>query len=263
MPIDRIRAMFALADDPDTRLFPPTELYSEGWMLRLVLDAAMRGAPCLPFVLAPGARWFSEARLASPFLPRMRGDRLAEGFTHADAVVGHLDVAGVTTAGVVPAAGATQFVVLEAKMGSKLSAGTRYAPDYDQLARNVAALAWTVTAEANAPPALTSLGVVVLAPARQLAAEPSFAHHADKANIRRKVADRIGLYVEDREAHDRLRRWFDGSFVPLLDSMVVACEPWEAALERVGATTEDGRVLSAFYQRCLHHNQPIRLAAGR
>ena len=36
MPIDRIRAMLALADDPASRLFPPTELYSEGWMLRLV-----------------------------------------------------------------------------------------------------------------------------------------------------------------------------------------------------------------------------------
>lgn len=254
MPIDRIRAMLALADDPTNRLFPPTELYSEGWMLRLVLDAAMRGTPCLPFALAPGARWFSEARLASPFLPRRRGDRLAEGFTHADAVVGHLDVAGVTTAGVMPSAGASQFVVLEAKMGSKLSPGTRYAPDYDQLARSVAALAWTVTREATAPPALTSLGVVVLAPARQLAAEPSFALNADKASIRRKVGDRIGRYAKDADAHERLRRWFDGSFVPLLDSMVVACEPWEAVVERAGVATDDGRLLAGFYDRCLRHS---------
>ena len=221
----------------------------------------MRGTPCLPFALAPGARWFSEARLASPFLPRRRGDRLAEGFTHADAVVGHFDTAGVTTAGVVPSSGASQLVVLEAKMGSKLSAGTRYAPDYDQLARNVAALAWTVTGERSTPPALTSLGVVVLAPARQLAAEPSFALNADKANIRRKVADRIGLYIEDREAHDRLRRWFDGSFVSLLDSMVVACEPWEAVLDRAPLDSNEGRLLAGFYERCLLHSG-VRAVGG-
>jgi hypothetical protein len=63
---------------------PPTILYNEGWLLRLVLSAASAGIPCLPFRFADGARWFSEALLYSAFLPRHRGDHLAEAWTHPD-----------------------------------------------------------------------------------------------------------------------------------------------------------------------------------
>ena len=68
--IESIANMLAQADCDKDRLFPPTELYSEGWMLRLVLDAAFRRGAELPFPLTEGARWYSEARLASPFMRR-------------------------------------------------------------------------------------------------------------------------------------------------------------------------------------------------
>src|SRR5688572_18824513 len=86
--LDRVAELLRLASTPGRR-FPPTELYSEGWMLRLVLDAAERGVATLPFPWVDGSRWYSEARIASPFMARFRGDRGAEGYTHADGVVGH------------------------------------------------------------------------------------------------------------------------------------------------------------------------------
>src|SRR4051812_24619431 len=67
----------------------PTVLYNEGWLLRLVLHTAARDVDCLPFKFAPRARWFSEALLPSPFLPRHRGDPYGESRTHADGIVGH------------------------------------------------------------------------------------------------------------------------------------------------------------------------------
>jgi len=56
------------AADTDAAVFPPTVLYEEGWMLRIVLSAGAEGISCLPFSFLPSARWFSEALLYSPFL---------------------------------------------------------------------------------------------------------------------------------------------------------------------------------------------------
>jgi hypothetical protein len=53
----------------------PTELFSEGWVLRLILESAYEGHGGLPFEFAVGARWYSEARLSSAFAPRHRGVR--------------------------------------------------------------------------------------------------------------------------------------------------------------------------------------------
>ena len=75
-------------------VLPPTELYNEGWMLRLVLDWFDRNRQAEQHELGfePGATWYSEALLPSRFLPLVRGDSLAESFTHADGVIGHFRV---------------------------------------------------------------------------------------------------------------------------------------------------------------------------
>ena len=53
-------------------------------MLRLVLDSAFRGSAKLPSPILDGACWYSEARLAPPFMWRSGSAscHLAEGFTH-------------------------------------------------------------------------------------------------------------------------------------------------------------------------------------
>ena len=102
-----------------------TELYCEGWLLRLALTAWSNSIDCLPFAPAPGSRWFADALLYSAFLAERRGDSLAETHSEADAVVGQFEF-GSTKTGVRLARSANQFVVLEAKVFSKLRyAGTR------------------------------------------------------------------------------------------------------------------------------------------
>ena len=63
LAIESIADMLALADSEERELFPPTELYGEGWMLQLVLDSAFRGSAKLPFPSLNGARCYSEAQL--------------------------------------------------------------------------------------------------------------------------------------------------------------------------------------------------------
>ncbi len=97
--LDHVCALLAAAGTPGSVL-PPTLLYNEGWMLRLVLDwfAARPRDSADPHPLASlrSACWYTEALLRSPFLPRFRGDPLAEAFTHADAAVGHFKIGTAT-----------------------------------------------------------------------------------------------------------------------------------------------------------------------
>ena len=72
MPIDRITRM--LSDcRADTRVFPATDLYNEGWMLRLVLDwfASQPGIEH-DLVFATDDRWYSEALLPTIFRRSLR-----------------------------------------------------------------------------------------------------------------------------------------------------------------------------------------------
>jgi len=126
--IERITKMLELAHT-DATVFPSTILYNEGWMLRVVLSIESEGIECLPFKFLPGANWFSEALIDSPFLRRFKGDPLAEGVTHIDGAIGHFDFRPGTKAGLSLRSDSTQLVAIEAKMFSPLSKGTTNAPD--------------------------------------------------------------------------------------------------------------------------------------
>jgi hypothetical protein len=122
-PRQRIYKMLCIAHSDD-RKFPATILYNEGWLLRLVLDWFSRqpvGGHPLDF--SSGARWFSEALLPSQFLPRVRGDRLAEGWTHADGIIGHITIGNGALANAALAKDASQFIVTEAKLFARLAPG--------------------------------------------------------------------------------------------------------------------------------------------
>ena len=134
--------------------FPPTTLYNEGWLLRLVLDwFSTHDIGNHPLNFEKKARWFSEALLPSAFLARRRGDPLAESWTHADGVVGHFVIGaqGKTDLSLLPRA--TQLLVVEAKMFSELSSGVTKARYFDQAARTVACIA-EVFHRANMNPTL-------------------------------------------------------------------------------------------------------------
>src|SRR6185437_10906832 len=117
-----------------------------------------------PMSSLTGARWFSEAWLPSAFLPRYRGDALAESRTHADGVIGHFTIGDPGTAGLSLKPDAEQFVVVEGKLFNRLSAGVRNAPYFDQAARTVACMAEALRRAGREPEALRDLAFLVVAP---------------------------------------------------------------------------------------------------
>jgi hypothetical protein len=231
-------------------VLPPTELYNEGWMLRLVLDWFDKHREAdHPLALLPDATWYSEALLPSRFLPERRGDPLAESFTHADGVIGHIKIdSGVRgDASLLPRL--SQFVVTEAKLGSSLSAGTKNAPSYDQAARNVACMAYMLGVAGIDPSKVERLGFYVIAPKAQIESGV-FGELVTDASIKGKVAGRVADYGEKH------RDWFDTIFLPTLSRIDLGLLAWEDILTFIDSQSGDPG-LDEFYGKCLEHN-PLR-----
>jgi hypothetical protein len=233
----------------DDAVLPPTALYNEGWLLRLVLDwFSHRRDIVHPLSFMPGARWYSEALLPSQFLAETRGDARAESFTHADGLIGHFHIRSGTRGEATILPDAKQFVVLEAKLGSRLSSGTKNAPDYDQAARNVACIAHLIGREQLDPNRLECLAFYVIAPQTQIEAGV-FSRLVTKESIANKVRARVERYGA-RHAH-----WFESVFEPVLTRISLSLLSWEEVLDLPDRSTV--RLLHGYYVECLKHN-PLR-----
>jgi len=206
----------------DQANLPPTQLYNEGWLLRLVLDwfdRNRRSSHKLAF--SPEAIWYSEALLASQFLPERRGDKRAESFTHADGLIGHFEIRSGERGEATVRSGAEQFVVIEAKLGSPLSSEVTNAANFDQAARNVACAAELLNRAGLIPKSMKKLAFYVTAPEQQFAAGV-FKDLMTKESIRKKVHDRVSQYEGAKDA------WFHDAFLPTLDCIEVALITWES-----------------------------------
>jgi hypothetical protein len=250
MPLKSIERILARCGSENSVL-PPTELFNEGWMLRLLLDWLDKNrSPEHELSFAPEARWYSEALLPSRFLPRTRGDDKAESFTHADGVIGHVSVASGARAGARLAPRVGQFVVTEAKLGSSLSAGTKNAPGYDQAARNVACIAHMLERNGLHAASIERLAFFVVAPRTQIKSG-IFGSLVTKESIERKVRARVAAY---QGLHDA---WLDESFLPTLAHIQVATLAWEDVLSSLPSTREVD-AMKEFYLQCLRFN-PCRV----
>jgi len=117
----------------------PTEIYNEGWMVRLLVSQSVSyGLTFCNVNFENCKNWTSEALIASPFVdaPIKR-----EGYTHADIAFGDFSVDYEKRGEIIIDADAKQFGIIEAKMGSNLSQSTSNAPNYDQASRNLACIA--------------------------------------------------------------------------------------------------------------------------
>jgi hypothetical protein len=231
-------------------VLPPTEVFNEGWMLRLVLDWLDRNRGVShPLAFSPTARWYSEALLPSRFLPQMRGDPRSESFTHADGIIGDFEIASGLRGDAKLAVPMNQFIVVEAKLGSALSAGTKNAVTYDQAARNVACIAHMLSIQNIAPESAGELAFYVVAPAAQIQASV-FGDLVTPESIEKKVRERVGAYAG---AHDE---WLSQWFLPTLANIKLGLLSWEEVLAKLPVTSDTANIRE-FYVACLKWN-PLR-----
>jgi len=218
-------------------------------MLRILLSIQSEGIECFPFSFQPRARWFSEAYINSPFLPRVRsGDPLGETHTHLDGVVGHFGFRKDTKLGLILTPDSTQFIATEAKMFAGLSKGVTNAKDYDQAARTVACIAWIIKQSNRFVENLTSIGFYVVAPQEQIA-KGIFESKTKKSSIKEKVRLRVNSYVDDDKKYNELQKWYDDFFLPTLEQIDIRCISWESIINKIG-----DRSIQDFYNQCIRFN---------
>ncbi len=235
--------------------FPPTDLYNEGWMLRLVLDwYSTYGVPGHALTVPAGSRWYCEALLPSPFPPRYRGDKAAESWTYADGVIGQFTIGVGNKAGLSLSSDTTHLVVLEGKMSSSLSAGVKNAPYYDQSARTVACMAEAICrglgAAGRKSEQMTIIGFYVLAPRSQIG-RGSFDAEMSTESIRSKVEQRAREYGKDPN-------WLSNWFEPMLQKIDIRPIAWDDLITEI--TQHDqayGKELAGFYEKCIGFNGTI------
>ena len=235
--------------DHDLPNFPPTTLYNEGWLLRLLVDwFSKSGVTNHPLSFPKDGHWFSEAHLPSAFLPRFRGDPLAESHTNTDGVIGHFVIGSKGKTDLEVTHDASHFAVLEAKMYSGLSKGVKHAKYYDQAARNVACIAEVLRQADNQPISITQLGFYVLAPKDQIVSR-TFSRNLDKQSIKDKVNRRKSSYEGERDD------WFKEWFIPTLEVIDILSISWESILDIVREKdSKTGDFLKEYYSQCLAFN---------
>jgi len=243
--------------DSDDNVFPPTDLYNEGWLLRIILDwFSKQDTSDHQLSFSDGCKWFSEARLPTQFKATSRKDPLYETWTHADGVIGHIIVGGVGKTDTSLAKDATHLVVTEAKMFSRLSAGVKNASYYNQAARYAACISELLNRADRKPSELKRLGLYVLAPAETIE-NGWFKRQLDKADIRQRVERRVQAYEGEKD------QWFEEWFRPALDHMEVRSLSWESILEYIGSVDTGYSIdLQDFYKKCLAFNRPASQTVG-
>jgi len=246
--IQRIHTLLD-ANETEPHLFPPTLLYNEGWMLRLVLEwFNTHQAQGHPLSFHAGATWFSEALLPSPFRARHRGDRRAETRTHADGIIGHIAIGAVGKADVELLSNARQLVAVEAKVHSRLKAGTRNAPTFDQAARSVACIAEVLNRAGRHPDQMDSLAFLVAAPQGNLD-RGAIAAKLEKSSIEAAVRSRTQAFSPE------LDPWLEQWFLPTLERIIIAPLSWESLISDIQDLDDSaGQDFATFYEKCLEYN---------
>jgi predicted RNase H-like nuclease len=251
--IDRFSNLLKQCDSSE-RVFPATELFNEGWLLRIILDwfSGQRNLRH-PLAFTKKCRWFSEGLIPSQFLARFRGDPLAESWTHADGLIGNIEIGKIGKAGIQISSEPTHLTVLEAKLFSKLSPGVSNARYFDQAARYAACITEVLYRAERSPESFKRLGFYVLAPDEQIRAGV-FKSKIQRSSILDKVKRRVEAYEGEKG------KWFQRWFLPALDRLDIRCISWEEVLDYIKHKDPDTfNEFLDFYNKCLEYNRPAGL----
>jgi hypothetical protein len=233
---------------------PPTQLFNEGWMLRLTVDRfASLNLENESYILAvpPGCRWYTEALLPSAFLAKTLGDPRAESRTQADGAIGHFRIGDGAKGYLTLHSDAKHFVVLEAKIYSSLSSNVKNAPYFNQAARNVACIAEVLKRAGRQPQDFNKLGFYVLAPQSQID-KGLFTENMTKDSLRSTVERRVTEFKGD---HDK---WLSEWFLPTLEQLDIKTVSWESLIDFLAPRDPGVDELKGFYKQCLEFNKPPR-----
>lgn len=249
--ITQISEILAVADKALQSKIPPTLLYNEGWLLRLVLKYFKENLNLNHSLSIPqNCEWYSEALLSSPFLQSPPGLRLAEGHTHADGLAGSFSIGLKKKGELTLDDDCDFFYVAEAKLYSPLSAGTKNAPGYNQAARNVACIADQLVRKNLTNKEFRKLGFYVLAPQDSIYLK-DISRMISKSDLRKSLSNRIAAFTSDYDNPHGSISWLRKNLDRYLNEMLyVELLTWEEILDVI-----DNTELNDFCEKCKKYNK--------
>lgn len=222
--------------------FPLTDIYNEGWLLRLALSKGLIQQDVLHY--KQNERWFSEAELPSPFL---QGE-LNEKRTHADAVIGSYKFEENTATGVeIDKDNFSSFYAIEAKIFAPLSKGIKkWEKKYNQATRYIGCLAYMVYRSGITE--FDKLGLIILCP------ENSKSIKCDDVQLRQlirtELPKRIEAYMTENQINnDEFFCWWKENQESFLSSVKIEIHRWEEIINN-----DKNKELFDFYVKCLFYN---------
>lgn len=230
-------------DSPNSKI-NPTDIYNEGWMTRLFVYYSIKDKLKVENIdYSTVSNWCAEAVISSPFQPRKRMDNMGEGFTHADMAIGDFKVDFSDNGEIKLMENAKLFGIIEAKMGSNLSQGTKNAPNYNQASRNLACISAKTakTEECN-----TFFGVV--------APEIKIKHHKleeqlNKNFLLKQIRDRFEMYPKEYRQEKKMEAVLEKAM-----KTNVWCLSYEQWLEKF-TNSDTIEELSTFYEKAKKWNK--------
>ena len=236
-----------------------TELYNEGWMLRLVLYWFHKTKYTFEtdnykISMKEGVHWFSEGRLESPFKKdKELGIKKNEGYTRADGIYGNIVLGGNGYSDIKLADNCKQFIVTEAKIFSEYSEGITKIKNYNQAARNIACMYKIVENSGQSYHKIEEIAFYTLLPKSQIE-KKTFKEYTKVEHIKKTIENRIKPY------NGKMKKWFD-SFSDFLNKIKIELISWEDIIDFIKNNDQDqeyGKMLSVFYKNCLNYNKPRR-----
>lgn len=216
----------------------PTQIYNEGWMTRLLVRQSMKEKTKLDgFDFGNISNWTSEALISSPFI---KAYQKREGYTHADIAFGDFSIDYQNRGEVVIEKEAKLFGIIEAKMGSKLSKGTKHCSDYNQGSRNLACIS------SKTYDSTCEIFFIVVAPDQKLI---KIREQIDLQNMLRQIENRFLEYNDGFKSTQNMDLLF--SKARQCKIMAWSYEDWIAAVEDPVAKVK----LHSFYEETKKWNR--------
>jgi hypothetical protein len=230
----------------------PTFLYNEGWILRLILKWFNEKTELdHELSMEKQAKWYSEALLSSKFFPKPRGDNLAESYTHVDGVYGDFIIGNKGESDLSLKENCRQFVVVEAKMFSKFSEGTKNASKYNQAARIIACMCNVVVDSKQYPENISFFTII---PKKQK--DKEFEKYLNIEHVKLTVLDRVNQYNKHEDYEDK-QSWYNNHFLPFCDKIKIKLFFWEDIIDYICLKDQlYGNELKTFYESCIKYNTP-------
>ncbi len=227
-------------------LFPETDIFNEGWLLRLVLSEWLTGSGGSGFEFLPfpeGGRAYSEGQLYTPFKARFRADKLAESNTRVDGIVGDFTIKD-TKSGIVLDSDMSYVAVFEAKLFAPIAPGVTNAPRYDQVSRTAGCLINSILDAKPAGDYDAYLTVLHVDDKHRIDPDLYTPDHVEK-QIARRVRSFLKTGNPGSAVEQFARVWRD-----VLDHLQIHFHTWEEVLSDMG--NED---LDDFYEKCKTFNK--------